>query len=111
MLAMMRTSPPHLLHVSMSMLKTRFSLCAQVIDARRSEELASIENGAWQDQAHELSPGRATEIAEQLAARPQAMALTPSIVQHHVFNKRVIEQTRNSALEIIEQIELGMAHY
>jgi len=36
MLAMILTAPPHLLRVSMSILKTRFSLCAQVIAARRS---------------------------------------------------------------------------
>jgi hypothetical protein len=32
---MMRTSPPHLLHVSMSMLNTRFNLRAQVIEKVR----------------------------------------------------------------------------
>jgi hypothetical protein len=32
MLAITLTAPPHCSHVSMSMLKTRLSLCAQVID-------------------------------------------------------------------------------
>ncbi len=36
MQAITLTAPPHSLQVSMSMLNTRFSLCAQVIDARCS---------------------------------------------------------------------------
>ena len=36
MQAIILTAPPHSLQVSMSMLNTRFSLCAQVIDARCS---------------------------------------------------------------------------
>ena len=36
MLAMMRTSPPQSLQVSISILNTRFNRCAQVIEARFS---------------------------------------------------------------------------
>lgn len=43
MLAMILTSPPHSLQVSISILKTRFSLCAQIIEARFS---AGVWSGA-----------------------------------------------------------------
>lgn len=74
-----------------------------------SEELRIIEERTWQDLTYDISAERAAAIAEQLASRPQALALIPSIVQHHVFNMRVIEQTRNSALEIIKQIDQLLA--
>jgi len=41
MLAMMLTSPPHSLQVAVSISKTRFNLCAQVMDARRSAGVCS----------------------------------------------------------------------
>jgi len=74
-----------------------------------SEELRNIEERTWQDLPYDVSAERASEIAQQLASRPDAVALIPSIVQHHVFNKRVIEQTRNSAPEIIGQIDQLLA--
>lgn len=74
-----------------------------------SEELRTIEELTWQDIPYAISAERAVEIAEQLAIRPKAIALIPSIVQHHVFNRRVIEQTRISALDIIEQIDQILA--
>jgi hypothetical protein len=44
MLAMIRTAPPHAWQVSMSMPKTRFRRCAQVLSAvaHESECLASV---------------------------------------------------------------------
>jgi len=42
MLAMMRTSPPHLSQVSMSISKTRFNRFAQVIEARFSAGVWSV---------------------------------------------------------------------
>jgi len=41
MLAMIFTSPPHLLHVSISMLNTRFNRFAQVIEERCSAGVCS----------------------------------------------------------------------
>ena len=41
MQAMILTGPPQLLQVSMSMLKTRFRRCAQVMAARRSAGVVS----------------------------------------------------------------------
>ncbi len=49
------------------------------------------------------------DITEQLASRQNAMNLIPGIVQHHVFNKNVIEMSRTKALDIIEQIDLLVA--
>ena len=47
MLAMMRTSPPHSLQISKSMLKTRFNRFAQFIEARFSAGVWSVSSGAW----------------------------------------------------------------
>jgi hypothetical protein len=47
MLAMMRTSPPHSLQVSMSILKTRFKRFAQVIEARFSAGVWSTSLAGW----------------------------------------------------------------
>jgi len=46
MQAMMRIAPPHTEQVSMSMLNTRFSRCAQVIEARRSAGVLSSVSAA-----------------------------------------------------------------
>lgn len=70
-----------------------------------SGELAAIEDRTWRGETYEISTERAVEIAVALQQRPEAVALIPSIVQHHVFNTRVIEQTRASALDLIAQID------
>ena len=46
-LAIMRTSPPHSLHVSTSILKTRFNRFAQVIEARFSAGVCSASSVEW----------------------------------------------------------------
>ena len=74
-----------------------------------SEELRNIEEGSWQGIPVVVSAGRAAEIAKQLVSRPEAVDLIPSIVQHHVFNIKAIEQTRNSAVDLIEQIDQLLA--
>ena len=76
-----------------------------------SEELRSIEELTWQDLHYDISAQRGAEIAEQFRSKPLAIALIPSIVQHHVFNVRAIEQTRSSALAIIDQIEQLLAGF
>ena len=43
----MRTSPPHSLQISTSILNTRFNLCAQVIEARFSAEVWSLSSAEW----------------------------------------------------------------
>ncbi len=47
MLAIIRTSPPHSLQVSISILKTRFNRFAQVIEARFSAGLWSASSAEW----------------------------------------------------------------
>jgi hypothetical protein len=76
-----------------------------------SEELRIIEERTWQNLPYDISTRRAAEIAEQFIRKPVAIALIPSIVQHHVFNVRAIEQTRNSALAIIDQIDHLLAGF
>jgi hypothetical protein len=74
-----------------------------------TEELRMIEESTWQDKVFDLSAQRAVEIAAQLVDRPEAIALIPSIVQHHLFNQRSIMHSQNSAREIIAQIDLLLA--
>jgi hypothetical protein len=74
-----------------------------------SEELWKIEDGSWNDQPINITAERAVDITEQLASRQNAMNLIPGIVQHHVFNKKVMEMSRTKALDIIEQIDLLVA--
>ena len=47
MLAMMRTSPPHVSQVSISILKTRFNRFAQVIEVLFSAGFWSVSSGNW----------------------------------------------------------------
>ena len=47
MLAMILTSPSHLLQISISMLKTRFNRFAQVIEALFSAGVWSVSSGDW----------------------------------------------------------------
>jgi hypothetical protein len=70
-----------------------------------AEELTGVEQSSWQNKGYAVSASRALEIAAELKDRPRAVALVPSIIQHHEFNKRVIRQARTSAQGIIEQIE------
>lgn len=74
-----------------------------------TDELTMVENAAWGDNLEGISPARAVEIAEALVARPDAIALLPSIAQHNVFNVKVIEQHRARALAIIDEIETLLA--
>lgn len=70
-----------------------------------TSELRAIEDGSWQETSFEISPARADEIAIELARRQEALDLLPSIVQHHVFNQKVIAMARDQALQIIGQID------
>jgi hypothetical protein len=61
-----------------------------------SDELRAIEDESW----------RAAEIAEELVTRQSARDLIPSMIQHHVFNQKVIKIVRDQATKIIDQIDL-----
>ena len=68
-------------------------------------ELTQVEEFAGQDKLQDVAASRALEIAQEFAARQEAVDLLPNIAQHHVFSKKVIESYRSQALVIIEEIE------
>ncbi len=68
-------------------------------------ELSAVEMQDWGGEPLVVSSQRAREIAEALAARPDALALLPGIAQSNVFNSKVIEDARARAERIIEQID------
>jgi len=68
------------------------------------DELTAIENDDWDGESHSTSITRAMEIIGDFAQKEGAIALLPSLVQHHTFNKRVIEESRSRAQEIIMQV-------
>ncbi len=70
-----------------------------------TSELRALEDNTWRKKRHEVSADRAAEIAEKFAGRQEAIDLIPNIVQHHVFNQRVIESAREDALNIIDHID------
>ena len=69
------------------------------------EELENVETVSWDGTPIEITAIRAMEIAESLRARPEAVAVIPSLVQHHTFNIRVIDSARTRAQAIIERID------
>jgi hypothetical protein len=64
-------------------------------------ELVDIEESEWGQRQIGVLPDRAQEIARELAARQNAVDLLPSIAQHHVFNKKVIETNRDRAQQLV----------
>lgn len=71
----------------------------------RIDELAAIELGGGQWQALVIAPDRALEIARDFAQRPAAIAELPSLVQHHTFNLRVLDDMRRRVEAIIVAID------
>ena len=67
-------------------------------------ELKNIEEGTWDNAPSNISKGRAREITQEFARRQDAIALLPTLAQHHIFNKKVVESARSRALLIIERI-------
>jgi hypothetical protein len=52
-----------------------------------------------------ISDERALEITQQFSRRQDAIDLLPSIAQHHIFNKKVVESARSRAVVMIERID------
>lgn len=71
----------------------------------RIDELAAIELGGGQWQALVNAPERALEIARDFAQRPAAIAELPSLVQHHTFNLRVLDDMQRRVEAIIVAID------
>lgn len=68
-------------------------------------ELKNIEEGIWNNALNTISNERALEITQQFSRRQDAIDLLPTIAQHHIFNKKVVESARSRALLMIERID------
>jgi hypothetical protein len=71
-----------------------------------SGELRAIEDESWHGTSHNISAERAADIADELVRRQGAIDLLPNMIQHHVFNQKVIEIIRDQTMKIIDQIDL-----
>ena len=69
-------------------------------------ELLRIEMTDGDVESENTSAARAVEVAIELAARADAVALLPSLAQHHTFNGKVIAAGRERAILIIEEIDV-----
>jgi Tfp pilus assembly protein PilE len=68
-------------------------------------ELVDIQENELNRRKIDITPERALEIARDFADRQDAVDLLPSIVQHHSFNKIVIEASRDKAQQLIVTID------
>jgi len=71
-----------------------------------SDELRAIEDESWHATSNNISAERAADIADELVRRQGAIDLIPNMIQHHVFNQKVIEIIRDQTMKIIDQIDL-----
>ncbi len=69
-------------------------------------ELLRIEMTDGEVESDNTSAARAVEVATELAARADAVALLASLAQHHTFNSKVIAAGRERAILIIEEIDV-----
>ena len=70
-----------------------------------TDELRAIEDQSWSGESRAATPDRAAEITDELLKRQGAIEWIPNIAQHHVFNQKVILESRDQATEIIAQID------
>lgn len=68
-------------------------------------ELVDIQENELSRREVEIVPERALEIAREFVARQNAVDLLPSIVQHHTFNRKAIEASRDRAQQLIATID------
>jgi hypothetical protein len=76
-----------------------------------TDELRAIEDESWSSKPQIVTPDRAAEIADGLLKRQGATEWIPNIVQHHIFNQKVILENRDQANEIIAQIDSLIEHF
>ena len=68
------------------------------------DELTRIELASGRSEDITLAPDRALEIAREFARRPAAIAELPSLVQHHTYNLRVLDDMRRRIEAIIAHL-------
>jgi hypothetical protein len=69
-----------------------------------TEELIAVESASWGDQPLAISRDRALQIIAALQQRSEAIALLPSLAQHHTFNTKVITAGIQRAHVLMGQI-------
>ena len=69
------------------------------------EELVAVENNSWTSDSYSISEARALEIVEDFRQKEGAIALLPSLVQHHTFNEKVMHESKERAQGIVVQID------
>ncbi len=69
------------------------------------DELVAVEYNDWGSESYSISAARALEIADDFSQIGSAIALLPSLVQHHTFNQKVMDESKERAQGIILQID------
>ena len=85
-------------------LTAQYRFDAAVAGLLNIDELEAMERVAGDYRQLNIAPQRALAVAQAFGQRPAALAELPGLVQHHLFNLRVIGQMRQRADEIIAQI-------
>ncbi len=70
-----------------------------------SDELIEVENVGSANHPAEITPARALEIAEAFSQNKDAVAMLPSLVHHHAFIEKVINQAKGRTRKLIAQID------
>ena len=74
------------------------------------DELVSMERSSGDEPPAPISAARSAQVAEEFAARPEAVALLPGVAQHNAFNERVLAQGMDRARELIAIIDDLLGH-
>lgn len=98
------TTLQHYEHVGMD-LRAQHEFELSIAGVLTMDELVAVENRDWNKESISIDAARALEIADDFSQRHTAIGLLPGIVQHHTFNKNVIEEAKLRAQGIILQIE------
>lgn len=74
-------------------------------------EIRAVDDDAWPETSFDISADRAMEIAAELARRQEAIDLLPNMIQHHLFNQKMIALARERAIGIIVQTDTLIAGF
>jgi hypothetical protein len=77
----------------------------QTLGLLTSSELVKVENSGGDNRALDIDKARGQEIVQRFRQNISAIALLPSLMQHHAFNKRVINAARERTTNLITQID------
>lgn len=69
------------------------------------DELVAVENNSWTSDSYSISEARALDIVDDFSRKESAIALLPSLVQHHTFNMKVMYESKERVQGIVVQID------